>query len=308
MAKDGNAKQNGDRLKRSKEELALIFGPKAERRAEIKCVKPEILETEKVFLVDTREAALEILKSAQSCRREFITLDDPSLAPRLPTGFDGAFRPPLEVTPPRQTIYFIDAEGKLREMGIETRQRIEKGRIKQTTKRDKTSLAQSPALNRAEQHSYLCAPGFNVYALGEEVARKMVKKEIQSPPRPALRIIAQRERMSYFPDGNPEWEIELAVEPIHLWQSFDGAYGSKHKIDLEIKRGPEDEAERLALLQCEEDRLLRRFERHLTPEMRSSAADGFDHILSVVRVDEGKRKQFERIDPRYPNWIQELAA
>ena len=140
-------------------------------------------------------------------------------------------------------------------------------------------------MDRWEQKSKLTGGfGFNIYAIGDKAARERALQELTSYPKLAERLISQRIRIPYFPEGNRDLEIELALEPVHCGETFTGFTWQYHKIDIEIKKGPDksQQALRHAILAREEERLMSTFP--LTRQRVSSATPGFDAIMEDLRT------------------------
>lgn len=264
----------------------------------IKIEKP-YLETERVLIGDDPHLMWEIVEHVNNCKDVFISASDERLAPTPPTGINAAFKPSIQITDPRERAYFLDAEGVLREMKCEIRQEIKPGFVKQTTKKGNGATAEDSTMDRMEQASKLMAFGFNIMAVGDKKLRATLIESLQSVPRPVQRMISQRVRIPYHPEGNPAIRIEMAIEPIHVGQTFTGFVWQQPKIDLEIKVGPEDKAARHALLAREEERLLSIFP--LRPQLKSSPTPGFDAIREDMK-NSAVRARFEAIGPDERWW------
>jgi hypothetical protein len=262
------------------------------------------LESERVLRADTPQTINQIIEHVRACKTEFVTPEHPCLSPALPPEFAFDFAVPTEVTVPRERIYFLDREGKLRELHVEVRQERKEGLIMQTTKVGNGANFHDSTMDRMEQKSKLKGFGFNVYAIGDKDARHQILDEVISIPKPVLRLVSQRTRILYHPEGNPNVRIELALEPLHFGQTFTGYQWMVPKIDIEIKVGPakKDKALRHAILAREEERLMSLFP--LTRELKSSATPGFEAIDECLRRGQGV-DAFDRMGTTEQWWLQD---
>jgi hypothetical protein len=270
----------------------------------IKIEKP-YLETERVLIGDSPALMWEIVDHVNNCKDIFVSASDSRIAPILPQGINVAFKPAIEITDPRERAYFLDAEGVLREMKCEVRQEIKPGFVKQTTKRGNGATKADSTMDRMEQASKLIRFGFNIFAVGDKKLRESLLENLQSVPRPVQRMISQRVRIPYHPEGNPDIRIEMAIEPIHVGQTFTGFVWQQPKIDLEIKVGPVDKDARHALLAREEERLLAIFP--LRPQLKSIPTPGFDAIREDME-DAAVRARFHAIRPDERWWLDSAYA
>lgn len=280
---------------------ALIDSHQKQRLVDsiIKIEKP-YLETERVLVADDTALMWEVVAHVLNCKDVFVSAGDERLAPSLPPGMEAIFRPSSQITDPRERAYFLDADGIMREMKCEIRQEVKPGFVKQTTKKGNGATAADSTMDRLEQASKLVGFGFNIFAVGDEKLRKALMDNLTSMPRPVQRMISQRVRIPYYPEGNPDVRIEMAIEPVHIGQTFTGFIWQQPKIDLEIKIGPVGKEARHALLAREEERLLSTFP-VLRPQLKSSPTPGFDAIQSEMH-SAAIRARFNAIRPDEQWW------
>lgn len=280
---------------------ALIDSHEKERleNSIIKMDKP-YLETERVLVGDDPAVMWDIVNHVLDCKDIFVSAGDDRLAPVLPEKIMATFRPAIQITDPRERAYFLDADGVMREMKCEIRQEIKPGFVKQTTKRGNGATAADSTMDRMEQASKLIGFGFNIFAVGDDKLRKELMERLTSIPRPVQRMISQRVRIPYHPEGDENVRIELAVEPVHVGQTFTGFTWEQPKIDLEIKIGPTGKEARHALLAREEQRLLGMFP-ILRSQLKSSPTPGFDAIQDDMRKA-AVRARFDAIRPDDQWW------
>ena len=266
-------------------------------------VKKPYLETERVLVAEGDKGPdliREIIRHVQNCQQEFVSPDHPDLAPQLPLEESFNYMTPIEITAPRERFYYLDREGVLRELKTEIRQEQKNGFVKQTTKEGNGATPEDSTMDRMEQASKLKGFGFNVFAVGDSNLRGRLLDSLQSVPKRVQRMISQRVRIPYHPDGNPNIVIEMALEPLHVGQTFTGFVWRRPKIDLEIKLGPKNKMDRHALLAHEENRLLGKFD--LTKQLKSSPTPGFNAIQTALEEDPGVREQFDALDDNTKWW------
>lgn len=276
-------------------------------KGEIEKVKDPFFESERVMVADSAKTILEIARHVQECQEIFVTGNQIGIAPVPPKGVDFKYFTPQEITRPRERPYVMDREGVLRELEVEVRQEQKLGRTVQTTKIGNGASASDSTMDRWEQKSVLTAGyGFNVYAIGDRTARQAVLDNLTSHPKLVQRLISQRIRISYHPEGNPDLEIELALEPLHCGETFTGFTWEAHKIDLEIKKGPNngEKALRHSILAREEERLMKIFP--LKRQLVSSATPGFEAIMEDLRRTEHQRA-FDRMGDRDQWWLDQTS-
>lgn len=265
-------------------------------------IKEPVLETEKVLNAESASIILEIIRYVQNCKTIFVTPDHPDFAPRMPAGIKALPMMPSETTYLRERPYFLDADGYLREIDCDVRQERKNGVIKQTTKVGKGGTSHDSTMDRMEQASRILSFGFNVYAIGDRAVQRDILDNVRSLIKPGLRMVSQRVRIPYHPEGNPHLLIELALEHLHFGETFTGFVWERPKIDLEIKRGPKKKALRHAILAREEERLLSLFP--LTRQLQSSPTPGFEEIADSMHRP-SIRARFERMGVSEEWWNDE---
>lgn len=270
-------------------------------------VKDPFFESERVLLADNQKIIWDIVEHVKNCSDVFVTKDSINFAPQVPQGLDLSFKVPIEITAPRVRPYVLDRDGILRELDIEVRQEMKLGnKIVQTTKIGKSGNKCDSTMDRWEQKTSLNSKefGFNVYAVGDELARRAILESDMDYPKIVQILTSQRIRIAYHPEGNKDVEIELALEPIHYGQTFTGYAWNTHKIDIEIKQGPpnENQAMRHSILAREEDRLLSLFP-SLRRQLVSSASPGFDAVMEDLTKPKYKA-EFDKMSPNQQWWLK----
>lgn len=283
----------------------------AERRRlrnDILEVKKPCLETERVLVADSPAIVREIIRHVQNCQSIFVTAEHKSVAPSIPKGFEEMrFEVPFERTSPRERVYFLDRDGYLREINCEVRQELKQGVYKQTTKVGEGGKSHDSTMDRMEQASKTRGFGFNIYAIGDREIQAQILENATSLIKPVLRMVSQRTRIPYHPEGNPDIEIEMAIEPVHFGQTFTGYTWGVPKIDLEIKVAPEkmNTAMRHSLLAREEERLMSIFP--LKRRIISSPTEGFEEIQDSMR-NAVARERFDTMGTTEKWWEQASVA
>ena len=287
------------------EGAASLSANKAFLRDQIRAMSPAELESERVFRLSEPDFDItRIIRHVENCRDYYVTADDARLAPPVPPSLaqTQAYAPPLEITFPRVRYYFLDRNGVLRQIDCEVRQEQRPhGVFKQNTKLGKGGTETDPTLDRMEMPARLISFGFNAYAISDDRLRRQIIEEVEGPCKPVLRLVSQRQRISYHPDGERNVVIELAAEPVHFGETFTGFAWSSPKLDIEIKEGPKNPILRRQILEREEEFLMRLFP--LCRELRSSAAPGMDQIATDLQSAHGLQI-FDRILPERQPWAQ----
>jgi hypothetical protein len=235
---------------------------------------------------------------------EFVTADHPALSPYLPPGVSGVFDMPAERTRPRQRLYFTDAGLKAQRLQVEFRQELDKSYgVKQTIKRGAGATASDPTLDRRELPAKLSGQGMNLAAVDGRDDRNWLAREFKAAAlKPAFRMISQRLRTSYHPDGNQDVLIELACDVVLVGETVFGRVWQDPKLEIEIKQ-PQNlgRREAQAILDREEARL-RRF--GLERQLESNAVMGYEMLKPDLATPEGRRL-FKRLRPGDKWWLPE---
>lgn len=282
----------------------LSAAEKRRQQDDILEMKKPYLESERVLYAENTRTIHEISRHVKACDKVFVTPDHPDLAPILPAGFGTKFKVPTDVTPPRERAYFQDRGFLMRDLQCEVRQEFRIDGYKQTTKVGGNATKIDPTMDRMEQASKLLSFGFNVYAIGDKQVRDALLSQATSQGKPVLRMISQRERIPYHPEGDPDILIEMALEPIHVGETFTGHRWLLPKIDLEIKIGPDKEGLRHSLLAFEQKRLCKIFP--LKQQLFSSPTEGFEAIEAAMETDAG-RSAFDKLKTREKWWEEGTA-
>lgn len=283
-------------------------------RSQIKAWKDQVdgrrrpyLESERVLIVDGKNGPdksnliNEIIRHIHDSPDIFVTCDQPGVAPVLPPGISAEFVPPIQITAPRQRIYFMDLECRLRKI-CEVRQELRPdGMYKQTVKTGNGATKADSTMDRYEQASTLLASGFNICAIRDKETRDAILDGLISLPKPVLRIISQRTRVSYYPKGDRSTVVEVALEPVLIGQTFTGFIWQEPKIDLEIKKGPEEREARHEILRREEERLMELFP--LKKQLRSTPSPGLDKVAEALRTSSIHRKVLRMMELDAQWWL-----
>lgn len=302
--KDGKKKEEQPEIKKGLAAL-LTEADIAGLKASIDEIKDPFLESEKVLTGESAKYMREVAEHVRNCKTVFVSPDLLDSAPKMPAGIDEEFDTPIQITVQRQRAYFLDIDGILRELNCEARQEPRPdGTIKQVVKVGKGGNLRDSTMDRLELAAKLLRFGFNIYAVGDKELRHQLMDNLQSPPKPVERLVSQRIRLPYHPEGNPDVLIEMAIEPIHVGETFTGFVWSKPKLDLEIKKGPpaEDRAARHAILETERSRVRSIFS--LTDHFQSSPTPGFDVLTEELKMGDVRRR-FEEM-PVDAQWWKSL--
>ncbi len=299
MSKDGKKKKEPVGLR-----TLLSSDERNQLRSEVLEKKDPYLESERVLVAQNQRVIQQIIDHVKECERRFVTREKANIAPVLPDRYLSRmeFQVPTEITPPRERAYFQDRHFFLRSLEAEVRQEPRLGAYKQTTKIGSGGATSTDStLDRMEQASRITGFGFNVYAIGDKDLRNKLLEKSPTLIKPVLRMVSQRERICYHPNGDPDVLIEMALERIHVGQTFNGFAWSKPKIDLEIKMGPEEKGMRHSILAREEKRLRELFGSALTKELASSPTPGFEALEEFLSTDKG-RAAFDALETRAKWW------
>jgi hypothetical protein len=233
----------------------------------------------------------------------YVTADHPDFAPAVPAALgDVDFRAPLEEVNPREYIYFADAQMKVKKFATEFRQAAHPiNGIKQNIKigRDVARRPDDITLNRLEMRAKVTEYGPVFAAVEDEKERNWLRRHFkESALKPVFRLGTQRIRIPYHPDGDAAVKIELACVHTLFGETIFGKVWSDPKLEIEIKKGPEDEAACRRILEREQQRIMDEFD--MAPQFQSNAEVGYDRLLPDLQSPQGQRV-FERLGPR-ENW------
>jgi hypothetical protein len=250
----------------------------------------------------SKQKLLELYRYVDRNGDEFVTADHPDMAPLLPPGIKEVFDMPSERTRPRERIYFADASLKVLLKQVEFRQELGKSYgVKQTVKRGGNGSKADPTLDRREFPAKLAQQGIHLAAIDGKDDRNWLAKEFKSADlKPAFRMISQRLRTSYHPDGDQSVLIELACDVVLIGETVFGDVWHDPKLEIEIKR-PERLTEKQAdaILDREEKRLMTRF--GLVRQFESNGALGCEKLRPHLATPGGRAK-FDKLRPADVWW------
>ncbi|MBU0799506.1 MAG: hypothetical protein KKA05_00740 [Alphaproteobacteria bacterium] len=232
----------------------------------------------------------------------FVTADHPSLAPIIPEALAARkFTAEDERTKPRERIYYLDVDMKVRDLSVEFRQETHKRNgVKQTIKITRDSGKDSPTLNREEIHAKLTGPGVVLTAVDEEKRRRWLTRNFKEAAlKPGFRMVSQRIRIPYFPEGNTDVMIELACDYILFGETIFGKVWQDPKLEIEIIKGPADEEACRRILEREEQRIMEEFD--MVAQLESNAEIGYRHMADDLATKEGRAK-LNALGPREVWW------
>jgi hypothetical protein len=235
----------------------------------------------------------------------YVTSDHPAIAPAVPAALgDIYFRAPLEEINPREYIYFVDADMKVRKFATEFRQAAHPIHgIKQNIKIGRAVAdrrADDITLNRLEMRAKVTGYGPVFAAVEDERERRWLRRHFKEAGlKPAFRLGTQRIRIPYHPEGDTNVKIELACVHTLFGETIFGKVWSDPKLEIEIKKGPEDEAACRRILEREQQRIMDEFD--MAPNDKSNAEVGYDRLLPDLQTAQGRRV-FERLGPREIWW------
>ena len=239
----------------------------------------------------------EIMKIVRHIRHSpdiFVTPDHPDLAPVLPAGLDIKFEPAEELSKPRQRIYFADPALKVRDLSVEFRQETDHGYgVKQTIKVGDGATSGDPTLSRAEEQAKLRWLGVNLGATADKALNSWLRRNFnRSVLKPAFRLLSQRIRIPYFPEGDTSIMIEFAADFILCGETVFGRTWDDPKIEVEVIKGAKNEKEARRILKVEENRLLSLF--RIAPRLESNGVLGYTQLAGDLAQKDG-RKAFTRL-------------
>ena len=248
-------------------------------------------ELERKYTFADLRVMVAVYRHILKCRDEFVTLDHPDILDDVPKELLSSVSTPIEITPLRKRLYFTDKKLLMPDRGVELRQEIKANSniIRQVIKIDTEDAQQDgPTLNRMEYPAKLSALGPVMRAIRDKsVKRRLVHEFGRKKMRSPIRMISQRFRFPYHPEGDRSTIMEIAFDPILVGQCFDGFSWTKPIMELEIKDGPEGVAASEALLNREETRLMSRFE--MVRHLHSNPSPGFAHLQEAIAEKKGRR-------------------
>ncbi len=272
---------------------------------------PQIIKVEEPYRERERKYVLkeggnlrDILRHVLLCPDVFVTFDHPTFLPhKLPAHLTASVEVPREVTDLRERIYFVDAGLEILKHDIEIRQEAKiKYPVKQNIKTGHGGSASDHTLDRIEYPAKLNGFGPNLWAVGDEKFRKRLKTIFNDEPlKPAIRMVSQRTRIVYCPEGDPDIEIEMAFDTLLWGQTFTGFEWNEPKIEIELVKGAKNDTEAKTILDREEARLLALFP--LTPVYHSNPTPGLLHIQKEMEQSADVRKRLKDLKSDKFWWI-----
>lgn len=297
--------------KRKKDpQIIEIMDGNAEReRKFIPRVPDEIREQGEDAVAEYKKARLNaIYRHVCESPDEFVTADHPDHAPALPPGVNEKFDTPAERTAPRERLYFVDAALQVWKHKLEIRQEIRGYGVKQTVKIGNGATASKPTLDRMELQSKLGWVGANLDAVDDKAINKGDGKWLRrtfgnSDLKPAFRLVSQRLKVSYHPEGNQNVTIEVACDIVLVGETMFGDVWRDPKLEIEIKE-PKDlsAAEAARILDREERRFMEKFD--LERQLESNAVMGYERLKDKLLKPEGQLR-FKNLKAEEPWWTAE---
>lgn len=284
--------------------------PNAEReRKFIPVVPAEIAARGDRAIADYKaQRLLEIYRYICDSTNEFITHDHPVFAPVLPPGVEMAFEPPITRTRPRERLYFADALLDVEKQNLEIRLELTSYGCKQTIKMDSGDANRNtPTLDRMEFQARLRGIGVNMEAIDttvDKLQRRRLRQSFSGAGlKPLFRMLSQRLKVSYHPEGNPDVMIEVACDTRLVGETVFGDIWYDPKLELEIKEPAGlTAAQADFILTREEGRFLNRFA--LERQFESNGAVGYRHLRTKLLTPEG-RKFFRNLRTEDRWWEQD---
>ncbi|GEM_PF-1920092 len=260
-------------------------------------------------IAEFKKARLDaIYRHVCKCPDEFVTADHPDHAPVLPPGVNEKFDTPAERTAPRERLYFVDAALRIRAHKLEARQELRPYGVKQTVKIGNGATHKKPTLDRVELQSKLTRIGANLDAVDDKAIAKKDNKWLRktfsdSDLKPAFRVITQRLRVSYHPEGDQSVLIELACDIVLVGETMFGDVWRDPKLEIEIKE-PKDLSPKEAarILDEEEQRFVKRFD--LERQLESNAVMGYERLKEKLLTPAGQLA-FKNLKLDEPWWTAE---
>ena len=238
----------------------------------------------------------------------FVTADHPDLAPVIPAALKAhKFDAEYERTKPRERVYYADADLKVRSLGVEFRQEANRRYgVKQTIKIARNVKRPSATLNRIEMHARLTGPGVALDVAEDRKDRRFLRRHFnEAQLKPGFRMVSQRIRIPYFPEGNTDVMIELACDYTLFGETVFGRCWNDPKLEIEILKGPADEEECRRILEREEKRIMDEFD--LEPQLESNAEIGYRYLAQDLATARGAAA-YERLGAREIWWDRAARA
>jgi len=271
-------------------------------------VPEEIREQGEDAVVEYKKERLrEIYNHVCACPDEFVTADHPDHAPALPPGVNEKFDAPAERTEPRERIYFIDKDLKVWEHKLEVRQEIKSYGVKQTVKIGNGATSARPTLDRIELQAKLNRLGANLEAVDKksisEKDSKWLCDTFNNKLKPGGRVISQRLKTVYHPDGDRNVLIEVACDVLLVGETMFGDIYRDPKLEIEIKEPKNlSKQEAARILDREEQRFLQRFD--LERQLESNGVVLYKLLQDKLKTPEGQAR-FKSLGHDEEWWTQQ---
>jgi hypothetical protein len=269
-------------------------------------IEPSYHERERKYVARKKGNLSAILKHVRNANDEFVTYDHPDFIPDgIPKKVRKKILMPREITVVRERIYFLDTELKALFNEVEIRQEAKaKYPVKQTIKTGHKGSDSDHTLDRWEHPAKLRQFGPLIEAVDDAAVKKHLQEIFaEAAFVPALRMVSQRTRLSYHPEGNPDIAIEMAFDLILWGQTAFGFEWQEPKIEIELVKGASNAEEAQKILDKEEKRLLGSFP--LKPVLHSNPTPGFEDIEKRLSGKNAKtnRQKFEKLQGKPFFWF-----
>lgn len=268
-------------------------------------IEPSYHERERKYVTRKKGDLSAILKHVLNANDEFVTTDHPDFIPYgLPKKIRKGVLTPRQVTLVRERVYYMDTELKALFNDVEIRQEAKtKYPVKQTIKTGHKGSDSDHTLDRWEHPAKLTGFGPTLDAIEDPDVKSQLQSLFDAAVFiPALRMVSQRTRLSYHPEGNRDIEIEMAFDLILWGQTVFGYEWKEPKIELELVKGANDKSEAQKILDIEEARLLGSFP--LKSVLHSNPTPGFKDLAKKLQGKGYKKnkKSFEDLSSKPFFW------
>lgn len=269
-------------------------------------IEPSYHERERKYVTRKKGDLSAILKHVLNANDEFVTTDHPDFLPAgLSKKIHKQILTPRQVTLVRERVYYLDTKLKALFNEVEIRQEAKaKYPVKQTIKTGHKGSDADHTLDRWEHPAKLSVFGPVLDAVDDRTVKAHLKTLFEDAAFvPALRMVSQRTRLSYHPEGNQDIAIEMAFDLILWGQTAFGYTWQEPKIELELVKGANDSAEAQKILDKEEARLLGSFP--LKSVLHSNPTPGFEDIAKKLSGKGSKayKEKFEKLNGKPFFWL-----
>lgn len=255
-------------------------------------VEPPYLEIERKYDLPDVATLKRLFAYVKRDSTEFVTYNDPHFLPPMPENHGLDFGIPLEITVPRQRVYFDTTDLDGFHNGIEFRQEEKDRFIKQVVKTTENLAFDQTTLVRAEHVCRLNKPGINLKGIAEKEERKRIKNILDGKDlKPMVCLTSQRIRFLYHPEGKDSQQIELAIDQV-FGQNCHNFNWTFYQIELEVIAGPRKLKTINKLLDREEEKLNKKFP--IVRNTKSKPSPGF--IQLEIMDKKARAKLFSKLD------------